>query len=197
MAYSSAPSGHLLPRDPGEKALIERAQKGDADAYDDLVSRYLRRVVSIAWGIVRNAHDAEDLAQEAFVKAYQSLERFRSDEPFGPWIFRIVTNLSLDVVKHRTRFRHEEIREEQPAARRDDASLPARSNEIARRVDAALETLPEMQRIVARLHLVEELEHGEIASMTGLSEGTVRSHLSLARKKLREKLADLYGEDDE
>ena len=197
MAHSSAPSGHLLPRDPGEKALIERAQRGDADAYDDLVSRYLRRVVSIAWGIVRNAHDAEDLAQEAFVKAYQSLERFRSDEPFGPWIFRIVTNLSLDVVKHRTRFRHEELGEEQPAARRDDASLPARSNEIARRVDAALETLPEMQRIVARLHLVEELEHQEIASMTGLSEGTVRSHLSLARKKLKEKLADLYGDDDE
>lgn len=205
MAHSSAPSGHLLPRDPGEKALrlrseqalIERAQRGDADAYDDLVSRYLRRVVSIAWGIVRNAQDAEDLAQEAFVKAYQSLERFRSDEPFGPWIFRIVTNLSLDVVKHRSRFRHEEISEGQAAARRDDASLPARSNEIARRVEAALETLPEMQRIVARLHLVEELEHQEIASMTGLSEGTVRSHLSLARKKLKEKLADLYGDDDE
>ena len=197
MAHSSAPSGHLLPRDPGEKALVERAQRGDADAYDDLVSRYLRRVVSIAWGIVRNAHDAEDLAQEAFVKAYQSLGRFRSDEPFGPWIFRIVTNLSLDVLKHRTRFRHEEITEDQPAARRDHASLPARSNEIARRVDAALETLPEMQRIVARLHLVEQLEHQEIAFMTGLSDGTVRSHLSLARKKLKEKLADLYGDDDE
>lgn len=197
MAHSSAPSGHLLPRDPGEKVLIERAQGGDADAYDDLVSRYLRRVVSIAWGIVRNAQDAEDLAQEAFVKAYQSLGRFRSDEPFGPWIFRIVTNLSLDVLKHRTRFRHEEIREDQPAARRDDASLPARSNEIARRIDAAIETLPEMQRVVARLHLVEQLEHQEIASMTGLSEGTIRSHLSLARKKLKEKLADLYGDNDE
>jgi RNA polymerase sigma-70 factor (ECF subfamily) len=66
------------------------------------------------------------------------------------------------------------------------------TNEIARRIDAALETLPEMQRVVARLHLVEQFEHQEIAAMMGLSDGTVRSHLSHARKKLQEKLADLY-----
>jgi RNA polymerase sigma-70 factor (ECF subfamily) len=197
MAAPSAPSGQRLPRDPGEALLIERAQNGDAGAYDDLVARYLRRVVSIAWGIVRNAQDAEDLAQEAFVKAYQSIGRFRSDEPFGPWIFRIVTNLSLDVMKHRNRFPQETLGEERPAARRDSAELPARSNELAERIDAAIESLPGMQRVVARLHLVEELEHAEIAAITSLSEGTVRSHLSLARKKLREKLADLYGGVDE
>jgi RNA polymerase sigma-70 factor (ECF subfamily) len=78
--------------DPHEARAIERAQQGDAEAYGYLVSKYLRRVVSIAYGVVRNAHDAEDLAQEAFVKAYQSLGRFRADQPFGPWIFRIVTN---------------------------------------------------------------------------------------------------------
>lgn len=187
-----AAAGDLLPRDAGEKYLVERAQNGDADAYDELVSNYLRRVVSIARGIVRNAHDAEDLAQEAFVKAYQSLGRFRAGEPFGPWIYRIVTNLSLDVLKHRRRFQHEPLEASEPAARRDAAELPAMSNEIGRRIDAALETLPEMQRIVARLNLVEELEHQEIAAMTGLSDGTVRSHLSLAKKKLREQLADLY-----
>ena len=92
--------------DPLEAHVIERVQNGDAGAYDYLVSKYLRRVVSIAYGIVRNAHDAEDLAQEAFVKAYQSIGRFRAAAPFGPWIHRIVTNLSLDVMKHRTQFRH-------------------------------------------------------------------------------------------
>ena len=153
--------------------------------------------MSIARGIVRNAHDAEDLAQEAFVKAYQSLGRFRSEEPFGPWIYRITTNLALDVLKHRKRVRYEEIAESEPAARRDDADLPAASNEIARRIDEALERLPEMQSVVARLHLVEQFEHREIAGMTGLSEGTVRSHLSLARAKLREKLTDLYGDGDD
>jgi RNA polymerase sigma-70 factor (ECF subfamily) len=97
-------------------------------------------------------------------------------------------------MKHHGKFRHETIAETEPAARRDDAALPAMSGEIARRIDAALEELPDMQRIVARLHLVEEFDHAEIAAMTQLSDGTVRSHLSLARKKLREKLADLYGD---
>jgi len=180
-----------------ERELIERAQSGDTGAYDALVSHYSKRVLSIAWGIVRNAHDAEDLAQEAFVKAYQSIGRFRSEEPFGPWIFRITTNLALDTLKHRRRVRHEEIRESEPAARRDSADLAAKTNEITRRIGEALDELPEMQRVVARLHLVEQFEHREIAAMTGLSEGTVRSHLSHARAKLREKLADLYGDGDD
>ena len=178
--------------DPIEGRAIEAVKNGDPGSYEYLVSKYMKRVVSIAWGIVRNAADAEDLAQEAFVRGFQTIDRFKSGEPFGPWVFRIVTNLALDVMKHRTRFRHEEIGEEEPAARRDRADLPAMSGELARRIDAAIESLPEMQRIVARLYLVEQFEHAEIAEMTGLSAGTVRSHLSLARGKLREKLADLY-----
>jgi RNA polymerase sigma-70 factor (ECF subfamily) len=183
--------------DPLEARAVERVRQGQAEAYDYLVSKHLRRVVSIAFGIVRNAHDAEDLAQEAFVKAFQNIDRFRVGEPFGPWVYRIVTNAALDTMKHRTKFRHEAIGETEPAARRDAASLPTMSNEIAQRIAIAIDQLPEMQRIVARLHLVEEFEHDEIAGMMDLSEGTVRSHLSLARKKLREKLADLYGEIDD
>src|SRR5215472_1187688 len=93
--------------DPIEQRAIANVKRGDAGSYDYLVSKYMKRVVSIAWGIVRNAHDAEDLAQEAFVKAFQTIERFKPGEPFGPWIYRIVTNLALDVMKHRQRFRHE------------------------------------------------------------------------------------------
>lgn len=176
-----------------EQELIERARGGDTGAYDALVSHYLPGVISIAWGIVRNAHDAEDLAQEAFVSAYQNIGRFRSGEPFRPWIYRIVTNRALDVVKHRTKFRSVELEDTEHAARLDEAHVTAESSEIARRIDEAIEELPEMQRLVARLHLIEELDHQEIASVTGLSDGTVRSHLSLARTKLKQKLADLYG----
>jgi RNA polymerase sigma-70 factor (ECF subfamily) len=178
--------------DPLEQRAIAAVKDGDAGSYDYLVSKYMKRVVSIAWGIVRNADDAEDLAQEAFVKAFQTIERFKPGEPFGPWIYRIVTNLALDVVKHRQRFRHEELSDSHQAPRSDRADLPAASNELARRIDAAIESLPEMQRVVARLYLVEHFEHVEIAGMTGLSEGTVRSHLSLARAKLRDRLTDLY-----
>jgi len=187
----------LTQDDPFEGRAIEAVRRGDPASYDYLVSKYSKRVVSIAWGIVRNAHDAEDLAQEAFVKAFQSIGRFKEGEPFGPWIYRIVTNLALDVVKHRSRFRHEELSEMEPAARRDDAELGAVTSELASRIDRALESLPENQRVVARLYLVEQFDHGEIASMMNLSEGTVRSHLSLARKKLKEQLADLYGGSDD
>jgi len=187
-----------LPHDDAlESQAIAATKRADRAAYDYIVEKYLKRVISIAWGVVRNAADAEDLAQEAFVKAFQSIDRFRSGEPFGPWIYRIVTNLALDVVKHRTKFRHEELPASEPAARRDSAELPAVASEIAMRIDRAIGSLPEMQRVVARLFLVEEFEHAEIATMTGLSEGTVRSHLSLARKKLREQLADVYGGSDE
>jgi len=179
--------------DPIEARAIAAVKAGDAASYDYLVSKYTKRVISIAWGIVRNPADAEDLAQEAFVKAFESVGRFKTGEPFGPWIYRIVTNLSLDVMKHRKRFRHEEISDAVPAERRDRTDLPAIANELAARIDRGIESLPEMQRIVARLYLVEEFEHSEIAKMTGLSEGTVRSHLSLARGKLKEKLADLHG----
>jgi RNA polymerase sigma-70 factor (ECF subfamily) len=178
--------------DPLERRAIEQVRNGDRGAYDYLVSKYMKRVVSIAWNIIRNPHDAEDLAQEAFVKAYESIGRFRSGEPFGPWIYRIVTNLALDVLKHRSRFRHEELHDTEPALRRDAADLHAETSEIARRIDRALQSLPEMQRVVARLSLVEDFDHDEIAKMMKLSEGTVRSHLSLARKKLREQLADMY-----
>jgi len=95
-------------------------------------------------------------------------------------------------VKRRQRFRHEELQDSQPAERRDRPDLPAVTGELARRIDEAIQSLPEMQRLVARLYLVEQFDHAEIAAMTGLSEGTIRSHLSLARGKLKMSLADLY-----
>ena len=175
-----------------EQDLIERSRGGDTRAYDALVSHYLPRVLSIARGIVKNAHDAEDLAQEAFVSAYRNIGRFRAGEPFGPWLFRIVTNRALDVVKHRTKFPSVELEDVNPADRRDEADVSAGSNEIAKRIDAALGELPEMPQLVARLHLVEEMDQQEIAVITGLSDGTIRSHLSHARTKLKQKLADMY-----
>src|SRR3989449_3543194 len=125
-AVQSESAGHTpAGNDPLEARAIAAVKGGDNRSYDYLVSKYMKRVVSIAWGIVRNAHDAEDLAQEAFVKAYQTIGRFKSGEPFGPWIYRIVTNLALDVMKHRQRYRPEEGTEYKPASRGDGADLPA------------------------------------------------------------------------
>lgn len=178
--------------DPLERRAVETVRGGDPGGYDYLVAKHSRRALSIAWGIVRDATEAEDLVQEAFVRAYEKLDRFRAEEPFGPWLFRIVTNLALDVVKHRTKFPKTpvETHDERGELR---ATTPEWSD-TASRIDRAIESLPEMQRVVARLFIVEEFEHADIAAMTGLAEGTVRSHLSHARKKLQEALQDLREE---
>lgn len=176
--------------DPEESRAIEAARLGDPEAFDILVRRYSRRVLSIVWNVVRDAALAEDIAQDAFVKAWKTMGRFRSGERFGPWIYRIATNLAIDALRKRSR------RSEQPVDGELVSRLTPGQCELsgtAGRIDEALDSLPEMQRIVARLHLVEELSHREIAGMTGLAEGTVRSHLSLARKKLQESLSDIYG----
>src|ERR1043165_1924630 len=81
---SSTEWERLTQDDPFEGRAIEAVRSGNAGSYDYLVSKYSKRVVSIAWGIVRNAHDAEDLAQEAFVKAFQNIGRFKTGQPFGP-----------------------------------------------------------------------------------------------------------------
>jgi RNA polymerase sigma-70 factor (ECF subfamily) len=176
--------------DPFERRAIAAVRGGDANAYDYLVSKYAKRVLGIAVGLVRNRHDAEDLAQEAFVRGFRSLDRFRTAESFGPWIFRIVTNLSLDLLRSQKRSVEEPGDLERVV---EGNELEAR--ERTARIDAAIESLPRMQRVVARLYLVEEFSHGEIASMTGLSEGTIRSHLSHARARLQEALHDLRPHD--
>lgn len=185
---SETPHAH----DPLEQRAIEAVRGGDPGAYDYLVAKHSRRALSVAWGIVRDAAEAEDLVQEALVRAYEKLDRFRAGEPFGPWLFRIVTNLALDVVRHRTRFPQSPVE-----AHDERGELRAETREwsdTASRIDRAIESLPEMQRVVARLFIVEEFGHAEIAAMTGLAEGTIRSHLSHARKKLQEALNDLEKE---
>lgn len=174
-----------------EAQLIDRAKRRDPEAWDALVSRYLRRVLSIAWGIVRNAADAEDLAQDAFVRGWERIDTFQRGRPFGPWIYSIVTRMAIDVVRRRSRFPENPVEQDSPLRSAAAPDRDAISSEIARRIDTAIESLPEMQGIVARLWLVEQFDYAEIAEMTGLAEGTIRSHLSLARARLRDMLGDL------
>lgn len=179
--------------DPLETHSVDRVLSGDSSAFNYLVSKYIKRVVSIAYGFVRDPSSAEDLAQEAFVKAYQNLHRFRRGERFGPWIFRIVSNLALDQLKRTKRGPDDELTETQ-AAKTHGAEERLEMNEIARQIDLAIESLPPMQRHVARLYLVEEMSHQDIAAILELSVGTVRSHLSHARAKLQLLLRDLSPE---
>lgn len=180
-----------LSGDPLEAAAIVRARGGDGDAFDFLVTHWSRRVTSLAWTLTGSRDASEEIAQETFVRAWEKIGRFRSGSPFGPWILRIATNLAIDHLRRAKRFESFDSIPERVAARTDRPDVRAAASETALRIGRAIEALPAMQRIVAQLFLVEEYDHEEIAAMTGLAQGTVRSHLSIARAKLR---AALGGE---
>jgi RNA polymerase sigma-70 factor (ECF subfamily) len=176
-----------------ENGAIEAFRAGDTAGFEWLAVRYMAKAVMVARGVIRNPADAEDLAQDAFVRAWNSRHRFRSGERFGPWLYRIVTNLALDVLKHRRR-----IREEPVSVTHESAEIqPDRfvdGQMLGERIGVALDALPPMQRLVASLFLVDGFDHSEIATMTSLSEGTIRSHLSHARARLRESLRTIAEE---
>ena len=190
--FATGDRGALTPaRDlsggPAETDAIERSRRGDRDAFDALVAQWSRRVTSLAWTLTGSADAAEEIAQETFVRAWQTLSRFRSGSPFGPWLLRIATNLSIDHVRRVRRFDPIDTIEATSPANQSPETRAVLS-QAAARAARAIAALPEMQRVVAQLYLIEEYDHAEIAAMTGLTQGTIRSHLSIARSKLREEL---------
>ena len=179
---------------PEDSFLIARARRGDLQAFEEVVRLYQRRVYGVALRIVR-AHDvADDVAQEAFVRAWRSLDRFELGRPFGPWICRIAANLAVNHVRS-PRAREQGLPEghaETPAS--DPGPLGAVLDAEARRVlDAAVAGLPAEQRAVFVLRSVEEMSYEAIADALGLSPGTVMSRLFRAREKLARALAPYLG----
>ena len=174
-----------------EAGAVEAFRSGDLGGLEWLATRYMRDAVAVARGFLKRHSDAEDVAQDAFVRAWHKRDQFRTGDRFGPWLQRIVTTLALDLLKRRRRVQEEEIDVTMPAAAHLQPDEVAGGRQIAAKIASALGNLPPMQRAVASLFLVEGFDHAEISEMLSLSEGTVRSHLSLARKRLRERLQEL------
>jgi RNA polymerase sigma-70 factor (ECF subfamily) len=177
-----------------ETFLLARARQGDLSAFEEVVRRYQRRVYGVALRIVRSHAVADDVAQEALLRAWRSLDRFELGRPFGPWVCRIAANLAVNHVRS-------------PVAREDplpeghgETPTPASSpldavldDEAQRVLDAALETLPAEQRAVFVLRAVEEMSYAEIAEALEISPGTVMSRLFRAREKLARAVAPYLG----
>jgi len=174
-----------------EISAAEAFRNGDVAGFDWLADRYLAKASRVANAILRSSDDAEDLAQEAFVKAWDQRHRLIAGREFGPWLMRIVRNLALDLLRHRRCVKLEpfELTSMGPVTDRPDTLAHGRL--LAGRIREAFEHLPPRQRTVASLYLVYGFRHSEIAQMTSLPEGTVRSHLSVARKRLRRELSDV------
>jgi len=181
-----------------ETFLLARARQGDLPAFEEIVKRHQRRVYGVALRIVRSHAVADDVAQEAFLRAWRTLDRFELGRPFAPWVCRIAANLAVNHVRSPVA-REDPLPEDAdgggPPARSDDADpLRALLDSEAQQVLArALGELPPEQRAVFVLRAVEEMSYREIAEALDLSPGTVMSRLFRARERLARVLSPYLG----
>jgi RNA polymerase sigma-70 factor (ECF subfamily) len=183
-----------------EKELVNRAQGGDLSAYDELVKRYQERIYATVYHMTSNHEDANDLAQESFVKAFQALKSFKGGSSFYTWLYRIAVNKTINFLKQRKNRQHMSLNdldfnaEHNPdlvalisdKTPRRDAGL----SELQEKLNAALLKLSESHRLAVVLHDVQGLSHEEIAKIMHCNIGTVRSRLFYARQQLQALLAD-------
>lgn len=176
-----------------EYAVIRRVCAGDTDAFEALVTAYQKQVYNLALRTVGNEEDAADMTQEAFLRAYRSLGSFRGDSKFSVWLYRLTTNICIDFLRSRGRrptvslTAADEDEEPQELDVADDRFDPVQSlerAELRRAVQRGLAALPEDYRRILMLRELSGLSYAEIGQVLRLEEGTVKSRLFRARKKL-------------
>jgi RNA polymerase sigma-70 factor, ECF subfamily len=188
------------------EGLVGRAQAGDALAFDDLVELYKDKIYSYVARMVGDPSEAEDIAQEAFVKAYRNIKSFRGASSFQTWLYRIAGNLTIDAVRRRRRRENTfsldaplDGEEGQITRELEDVSLPGPSGrletaELQRYVHHAIQELSPKLRSVMILYELQGLSYEEIAEILHCPLGTVKSRLFNARMELKEKLKGILSE---
>lgn len=185
---------------PDEPELVERARRGDLKAYDELVQRYQQRIYATVYHMTSNHEDANDLAQEAFIKGYQALKSFKGGSSFYTWIYRIAVNKTINFLKQRKNRSQMSLNDLDFNAEHDpdlvaliSEKTPRREaglTELQEKLNEAMLRLSEHHRLVVTLHDVQGLSHEEIAQIMECNIGTVRSRLFYARQQLQGYLAD-------
>jgi len=175
-----------LPMD--EKELIRLSQAGNGEAFGQLVERYKTKVFSLAYGLTRDRVEADDLAQEIFIKAYFVLPKFKFRSEFGTWLYRVAINHIRDYLRRSKHRRHDVPLEKIPEIRMAaNNHTPEEEREDMKRrllVRKALDRLPEKYRVILMLRDIQGLPYEEISRILRLSPGTVDSRLFRARKRL-------------
>ena len=174
-----------------ERETVAACQRGDREAFDRLVQRYQREVYRLCYRYLGQHEDANDLAQEVFLRAWRSIGRFRGDSAFSTWLYRIAVNACLN---HRAlkRVPTQDLPEALPDPSRG-AEARAQDEDVARRVRGAIARLPEKQRATLVLKIYHELSHEEVANVLGSSVGTVKSNLFHALGNLKRLLGGEPG----
>lgn len=171
-----------------EARLVDEARRGNKSAFGELVLRYERRVLRLVLQFIRDESLAEDLAQETFVRAYQRLEQFDPSRRFGPWLFRIAVNLTLDHLRRRKRRGLWALFSESPGERAPDPAIadPRQKLDLSQEVQRVLEQLPESYRTVLVLRDLENFSTSEIAAILNRKEATIRWRLAEARSRFQQ-----------
>jgi len=180
--------------------LVQRSKKGDMSAYDQLVRRYQERIYATIYHMTSNHEDANDLAQETFIKGYQALKSFKGHSGFYTWIYRIAVNKTINFLKQRKNKIHMSLNDLDFNAENDPDLVALISDRTPRRdvglaelqekLNAAMHKLSEVHRLVVTLHDVQGLSHEEIGKIMDCNIGTVRSRLFYARQQLQAYLSD-------
>lgn len=180
-------------RSDDERACIVRAIEGDTDAFGKLVERYNKAIYGYLYRLTLDHHDADDLSQDVFINAFRAINAFRKGTNFKAWLYVIARNRYLNFLRETARRKPRlETAAEAPAA--GPASRPEGDLEERERndeINTAIQALPEEQKQVVILHIIEGLSHGEIARIMNRSEETIRWRLFEARKKLVKRLGRL------
>ncbi len=195
-----APADAAAPASVDEMTLVKRARKGDLVAYDELVRRYQERIYATVYHMTSNHEDANDLAQEAFIKAFHALKSFKGGSSFYTWVYRIAVNKTINFLKQRKNRTQISLNDLDLNAEHDPDLVALVSDKTPRRdidlaelqekLNIAMQKLSEQHRMVVTLHDVQGLSHEEIAEIMDCNIGTVRSRLFYARQQLQAYLSD-------
>lgn len=171
-----------------QRIIIQQALAGEHAAFELIIREYSRTLYAIAFGILRNEENAEDVVQESFLKAWKSRWRIRNPEKFPQWLYAIVRNQSKDFLRKRQSV---QVAEEVPEVADENILHPARAmdaDEVSKKVDQVLSTLPEHHRMALTLRYLEGMDHRTIEEVMGLSNGAVRGLLGRGLETMRKAL---------
>lgn len=181
-----------------QMALVGAARDGDRQAFEHLVRATYADAYTLAYRLTADEDDARDVVQEAYLRAWRGLKRFRGEAQFSTWLYRITANCASTALSRRGRHRHDELLDESPLAdeRPDhDPQLMAESASLRAHLSDAILELPPLLRAVVVLRDVYDLPHDAIASELGISEAAAKVRLHRARRKLRERVLPFHGEE--
>lgn len=180
--------------------LVVAAQQGDRTAFDQLVRATYQEAYTLAYRLTGNEEDARDVVQDAYLRAYKGIRRFRGDAAFSTWLYRITANCATTYLGKRTRAKHDPLDDDTPLADDRPEIDPVQRADLAderRRLTEALAELSAEMRAVVVLRDVYDLPHEAIAAELGITEGAAKVRLHRARRKLRERLFPARGDGGE